>query len=90
MKRVFVRDVQNLEKDKTVDLIGFVRENTEARNVTLKDQSQKARRDIKVFDESREEIEVTLWGDKAESINARSGDMILFKDAKIGEYRDKK
>lgn len=48
------------------------------------------KRDVKVFDESRVEMEVSLWGETAEKINAQAGDIIVIKNARVGEYRERK
>ena len=71
-------------------MIGFVRNDTESRLMQLKDTNSKARRDIRIYDQSRCEIEVTLWGENAETINPRKDDIIVIKDARINEYREKK
>jgi len=73
-----------------LDLIGFVKNDTESRLMQLKDTNSKARRDIRIYDQSRCEVEVTLWGDTAESINPKKDDIIVIKDARINEYREKK
>lgn len=89
MKHHLISDVQNLDKDTRLDLIAFVKSSTEPKMMHLKD-SNKSKRDIRIYDQSRIEIEVSLWGDTAESLNPKKDDIIVIKDARIGEYREKK
>jgi len=70
-------------------LIAFVKSSSESKMLHIKD-SNKSKRDIRIYDQSRIEIEVTLWGDTAESLHPKKDDIIVIKDARISEYREKK
>nr|D8UYN9.2 RecName: Full=Replication protein A 70 kDa DNA-binding subunit; Short=RP-A p70; AltName: Full=Replication factor A protein 1; Short=RF-A protein 1 [Tetrahymena thermophila SB210]ADB03555.2 replication protein complex A largest subunit [Tetrahymena thermophila] len=91
LNRQFIQDMQNKQKGDLIDLIVVVKADTEVKTMILKkDNQQQSKRDIISFDESLIETEITLWGETAKDYDAKQGDIIVFKDAKIGEFKDKK
>ncbi|KAL4509227.1 hypothetical protein ABPG72_018158 [Tetrahymena utriculariae] len=91
LNRQYIQDVQNKQKGDLIDLIVVVKQDSDIKSMILKkDNQQQSKRDIIAFDESLIEAEITLWGQTAQEYDAKQGDFIVFKDAKIGEFKDKK
>lgn len=87
VNRKTIEEIENLPDKINLDLIGFVKYDTNSALINLKNNTKKAKRDICVYDESRGEIEISLWGENAENIEAKAGDLLVVKGAVTSEYK---
>ncbi|ANQ06239.1 Replication factor a related protein [Plasmodium coatneyi] len=83
--------VKNMKIGSLVDVIGVVFSYQESTQILIKKTGQyKEKRDIVLIDDSKETINVTLWGDHAlntEEVYLRDNSIICFKNLKVGEWQ---
>ena len=74
----------------TIDVIGVVLEVGETGTINLRDGGTREKRVIKIGDESRLSIDVTLWGNTlCEAFNFEEGQVIVFRSCRVSEYMGK-
>eukprot|EP01017_Pseudomicrothorax_dubius_P041862 TRINITY_DN6759_c0_g1_i10.p1 TRINITY_DN6759_c0_g1~~TRINITY_DN6759_c0_g1_i10.p1 ORF type:complete len:659 (-),score=167.71 TRINITY_DN6759_c0_g1_i10:114-2090(-) len=69
-----------------VDVIGVIRSLEEPTSVRLKSDEMKMRRNIVLIDDTRNSVELTIWGREAEEFPLVPGDVLIIKGAKIGDF----
>ena len=82
-----VADLQSVEKDSTVDIIGVVKEIGEISQIKSKStQKPYDKRDLTLVDESGYSVKMTIWGKVATSFNEMLGTVVAFKGAKVSDF----
>jgi replication factor A1 len=81
--------IKDLPTNTTIDVIAIVKQLDELSEISTKKGMSKRRR-IQLCDDSRTEVELTLWGDQAESFpDDATGRVLSIKEARISEFRGK-
>ena len=82
-----IEDLQNVEKESTIDIIAVVREVGEISQIKSKStQKPYDKRDLLLVDESNYSVKMTIWGKAATSFNEMLGTVIAFKGAKVSDF----
>lgn len=81
-----IKEIENMEKDTMVDILGIVKSADNLVELTSKAGKEFKKRDIHLIDESKVLISLTLWGNQAENFQSNSNPVIAIKSAKIGEF----
>jgi len=83
-----ISDLDAVEVNTFVDVIGVVTDVGDIREITTKAGEQLKKREITLVDDSNRSIQLTLWRDRAEAFNAPSGPVpiLAIKAARRGEY----
>lgn len=86
---VNIGDLENVNKDALVDIIGVVKTAADVMQITTKATNrQVSKRELSVVDRSETSVNVTLWGDQAESFekHVNSSPVIAVKGAKVSDF----
>ena len=84
-----LKEISKMENGKIVDVKGVVIQVEDMDEITMKNGKTKPIRRILIADNSKENgfsIQVTFWGNVAYKSNYDEGDIVAFKDAKVGAY----
>ena len=84
-----IQDIEQLNKDALVDIIGIVKSATDVTQITTKSTNkQVSKRDITIVDQSLVSIRATLWSTEAESFeeHASRSPVVAIKGAKVSDY----
>jgi replication factor A1 len=82
-----VADLQSVEKDSTVDVIGVVKEIGEVSQIMSKStQKPYDKRELTLVDESGYSVKMTIWGKAAINFNEMLGTVLAFKGAKVSDF----
>lgn len=85
---VKIRDLENVEVNASVDIVGVCREIGELSTIQSKNTQRELRkRDISLVDDSEAEVRFTVWNDEAERLEAQEGSVIVIKRARVGDYQ---
>ena len=92
-----IKEIESLMKDTTIDVMGVVHEVSPVSMQMLRTGGEKAKRSIKLRDDSGAEVELTLWGEHAESLGQKLETMLFehqhpilaCKRACVGEFNGK-
>lgn len=85
-----IQELQNVEKDNTVDLIGVLKEVGEVNELTSKKDGRPfQKRDLTVVDDTGYLVRVTIWGKTAVSFDTQPDSVIAFKGTKVSDYGGK-
>ncbi|CCJ28324.1 unnamed protein product [Pneumocystis jirovecii] len=85
---VFLKDLDNVEKDSIIDVIGILKEVHESVEITSR-TTQKfvySKRDIFIVDSSNYSVRLTLWGKHALDFNIPQETVVAFKGLKVSEF----
>ncbi|PBP16004.1 replication factor-a protein 1 [Diplocarpon rosae] len=82
-----IGDLQDIEKDTNVDLIGVLKEVADVTQIVSKTtQKPFDKRELTLVDDSEFSIRLTIWGKTAISFDASPGSIIAFKGAKVSDF----
>lgn len=85
-----IQDLQNVEKDNTVDIIGVLKEVGEESQITSKKTGQPfSKRDLTIVDDTGYSVRVTVWGAMASSFEAPTESVLAFKGTKVSDFNGK-
>ena len=85
-----ISELQNVEKDNTVDVIGVLKEAGEVSEIISKrDQRPFQKRELTVVDDTGFSVRVTIWGKTANSFEAQPESVIAFKGTKVSDFGGK-
>lgn len=77
-------DIQNIDADKVIDVIGKVINVGDIQQINTKRGAQLAKRNITLVDSTMASIELTLWGKFAETFN--TDDILAAQGVKVSEW----
>ena len=87
LNMVPIATLQNMPVGDTVDVAGIVVSIGDLVSVTVKSSGRDtAKRSIILADDSGSSIDLTIWGEKAERINAYPGSAVVAKGCRLGDY----
>ena len=82
-----IGDLESVEKDTTIDVIGILREVGELSQITSKTTSKPYdKRDITLGDSTLHEIRLTIWASIATNFDAPAESVIAFKGVKVSDF----
>jgi replication factor A1 len=82
-----IQELQEVEKDATVDLIGVLKEVDEVSQITSKTTGKGyEKRELTVVDDTGFSVRVTVWGKTATSFDAQPESVIAFKGVKVSDF----
>ncbi|KAF5356589.1 hypothetical protein D9758_008222 [Tetrapyrgos nigripes] len=88
---VSLSDLQNLEKDRTCDVVAIVTDVGEITTITAKrTQKELKKRELTLVDKSGYATRFTLWGREAETFHTdEPNPVVALKGVKVGDFRGK-
>lgn len=82
-----ISDLQNVDKDGLVDVIGIVKTVGEVGEAVSKaTQKPYKKRELELVDETGFSIRLTIWGDQASTFNTSPDSVVAFKGLKVGDF----
>jgi len=84
---VKIADLLSLPKNTVVDVIGIVKETTDATTMKSKTQRELTKRDVTLVDETNKTVKLTIWNNQAlENIDASRYPVLAVKGVKVSDY----
>ncbi|KPM34314.1 Replication factor A protein 1 [Neonectria ditissima] len=85
-----IKELQSVEKDNTVDVIGVLKEVGEINEITSKKDGRPfQKRDLTIVDDTSYSVRVTIWGKTANSFDSAPESIIAFKGTKVSDFNGK-
>ena len=85
-----IQELQNVEKDNTIDVIGVLKEVGEVSEITSKKDGRPfQKRELTVVDDTGYSVRVTVWGKTANSFDAQPESVVAFKGTKVSDFGGK-
>ncbi|KAF2115515.1 hypothetical protein BDV96DRAFT_493272 [Lophiotrema nucula] len=82
-----IGDLNNVEKDSTIDTIGVLKEVGEISTITSKNTNKDfSKRDLTIADDTQTSVRLTIWGNTATGFNAPTESIIAFKGVKVSDF----
>lgn len=82
-----IADLQSIEKDTTIDVIGILRDIGEVSQITSRTTSKPFdKRDLNLVDDSGYSVRMTIWGKMAASFSAAPDSVVAFKGVKVSDF----
>ncbi|KAI9681120.1 MAG: Replication factor A protein 1 [Caeruleum heppii] len=82
-----IGELQNVEKDTTIDTIGVLKEIGEVSQITSKTTSKPYdKRELTLVDNSGFSVRLTIWGATSTSFDASENSIIAFKGVKVSDF----
>ncbi|KAI0885655.1 replication factor-a protein [Annulohypoxylon maeteangense] len=84
---VNIQELQSVEKDSTVDLVGVLKEVNEVSQIIAKSSGKPFdKRELTVVDDSQFSVRVTIWGKTATAFNTQPESIVAFKGLKVSDF----
>lgn len=84
---VNIQELQSVEKDATVDVIGVLKDVGEVTQITSKNTGKPFdKRELTLVDDSQFSVRVTIWGKTANSFSAQPESIVAFKGLKVSDF----
>ncbi|KAI5858167.1 replication factor-a protein [Durotheca rogersii] len=84
---VNIQELQSVEKDATIDVVGVLKEVGEVSQITSKTtQKSYDKRELTLVDDSRFSVRVTIWGKTATAFSAQPESVVAFKGVKVSDF----
>ncbi|KAF2455333.1 hypothetical protein BDY21DRAFT_380847 [Lineolata rhizophorae] len=82
-----IGDLQNVEKDSTIDVIGVLKNVGEVDQIVSKSTSKPyVKRDLELVDDTNFSVRLTIWGNTATTFDAPIDSVAAFKGVKVGDF----
>lgn len=80
-------DLQSVEKDMTVDVIGVLQDVGETQEIVSKTTSKPySKRELTLVDNTGYNVRLTIWGKTAQSFDTQPESVIAFKGVKVSDF----
>ncbi|KAI1662661.1 replication factor-a protein [Daldinia decipiens] len=84
---VNIEELQNVEKDATVDVIGVLKEVGEVSSITSKNTGKPFdKRELTLVDDTSYSVRLTIWGKTATTFTTQPESIVAFKGAKVSDF----
>ncbi|KAI1344757.1 replication factor-A protein [Xylariaceae sp. FL0016] len=84
---VNIGELQSVEKDTTVDVIGVLKNVDEVNQITAKSSGRPyEKRELTLVDDSQYSVRLTIWGKTATSFAAQPESVVAFKGVKVSDF----
>ncbi|KAK3181146.1 Replication factor A protein 1 [Lecanicillium sp. MT-2017a] len=85
-----IQELQSVEKENTVDMIGVLKEAGEVSEIVSKKTGNPfQKRELTMVDDTGYSVRVTIWGKTASSFEAQPESVIAFKGTKVSDFGGK-
>lgn len=85
-----IQELQAVEKDNTVDVIGVLKDVGEVGEITSKKDGRPfQKRELTLVDDTGYSVRVTVWGKTATSFDANPESVVAFKGTKVSDFGGK-
>ena len=85
-----IQELQSVEKENTVDVIGVLKEAGEVSEIVSKKTGNPfQKRELTMVDDTGYSVRVTIWGKTANSFDAQPESVIAFKGTKVSDFGGK-
>ncbi|TLS24224.1 hypothetical protein PpBr36_08460 [Pyricularia pennisetigena] len=82
-----IQELQEVEKDATVDVVGVLKDVGEVSQITSKSSGKFFdKRELTLVDDSGYSVRMTIWGKTAQNFDAKPESVVAFKGAKVGDF----
>ncbi|KAH8592769.1 hypothetical protein B0O99DRAFT_689322 [Bisporella sp. PMI_857] len=82
-----VADLQSIDKDSTIDIIGVLKEVQEVSQIVAKaTQKPYDKRELVLVDDSGYSVRLTIWGKGATNFEANPESIVAFKGVKVSDF----
>ena len=82
-----IADLQEVEKDATVDIVGILKDVAEVSSITSKTtQKPYDKRDLTLVDDSSYSVRVTIWGKTATNFEVKPESVVAFKGVRVSDF----
>ncbi|KAI1363849.1 replication factor-A protein [Xylaria arbuscula] len=82
-----ISEIQSVEKDATVDVVGVLKEVGEVSQIIAKTtQKPYDKRELTLVDDSQFSIRLTIWGKTATTFSAQPESVVAFKGVKVSDF----
>lgn len=82
-----IADLQDVQKDTTVDVVGILKEVAETSQITSKSTGKPYdKRELTLVDQTGFSVRLTVWGKTAASLDAPPDSVVAFKGVKVSDY----
>ncbi|KAI0873199.1 replication factor-A protein [Hypoxylon argillaceum] len=82
-----ISELQAVEKDATVDVVGVLKEVGEVSQITAKSTGKfYDKRELTLVDDSQYSVRLTIWGKTATSFAAQPESVVAFKGVKVSDF----
>ncbi|KAK4291892.1 hypothetical protein Pmani_035302 [Petrolisthes manimaculis] len=79
--------LETLDKDSIVDVIGVCKETLDMSSVTQRSTGRELKkRDLQLLDSTNREVRLTLWGSQAETFDGSAQPIVAVKGAKVSDF----
>ncbi|ETS74901.1 hypothetical protein PFICI_13385 [Pestalotiopsis fici W106-1] len=87
---VTIEELQGIEKDTTIDVIGILKEVGETSQITSKSTSKSyEKRELTIVDDSNFSVRLTIWGKTANEFMTPVESVVAFKGVKVSDFGGK-
>lgn len=82
-----IRELQDVEKDATIDIIGVLKEVGDVGTIISKTKDKPFdKRELTLVDDTGFSVRATLWGKTANSFDAKPESVVAFKGMRVGDF----
>jgi replication factor A1 len=82
-----VQDLQEVEKDATVDIVGILKDVQEVSQIISKSSGKPFdKRELTIVDDTSYSVRVTIWGKTATAFEAKPESVLAFKGVKVSDF----
>lgn len=82
-----IQELQDVEKDATVDVIGVLKDVAEVTQIVSKSTGKPYdKRELTLVDDSGFSVRVTIWGRTATAFDAKPESVVAFKGVRVGDF----
>ncbi|KAI5626710.1 replication protein A 70 kDa DNA-binding subunit, partial [Silurus asotus] len=83
---VSIADLDSREKDAILDVIGVCKSVEDVTRITTKNSREVSKRNIQLMDMSGKIIQVTMWGNEAETFDGTGQPILAIKGARLSDF----
>lgn len=84
---VNIQELQNIEKDATVDVVGVLKEVGDVSQIVSKNSGKPFdKRELTLVDDTQFSVRLTVWGKTATSFSAQPESIVAFKGVKVSDF----
>ncbi|KZL76149.1 replication factor-A protein 1, partial [Colletotrichum tofieldiae] len=82
-----IQELQEVEKDATVDIIGVLKDVDEVSQIVSKSTGKPyEKRELTLVDDTNYSVRVTIWGKSATNFDAKPESVVAFKGTKVSDF----
>ncbi|KAI1748053.1 replication factor-A protein [Xylaria castorea] len=84
---ISISDLQSVEKDATVDVVGVLKDVGEVSQITAKSTGKPYdKRELTLVDDSQFSVRLTIWGKTATTFSAQPESVVAFKGVRVSDF----